>query len=125
MGVCRVFTVPSLSSQAAHPHTPMARTHTHTLTASSNMSINAGLHNPISCASCAKPSEVWHTEKVHRDQSPLSLACRSRMETEFSDKELQICLCPLCFCDSSFSPHTLGNYDIMMYFNPEISFSPK
>lgn len=53
---------PSLGSQAAHPHTPA---HTHAHAASSNMSIDDGLHNPISCASCAKPSEVWHTERVH------------------------------------------------------------
>lgn len=54
--------------------------HTETHTASSDMSIDGGFHNPISCASCVKPSEVWHTEGYRGESDPLSLACRSGME---------------------------------------------
>lgn len=54
-----------------HPSLSVRKLPTHiyprTYTASSSMSIDGGPHNPISCASCAKPSEVWHTERVHGD----------------------------------------------------------
>lgn len=52
------------------------------------MRIDGGLHNPISCASCAKPSEVWHIEGDRGEFGPLSLTFRSGMETVFSTVQL-------------------------------------